>query len=244
MMFKPVFLATDYVLFGLLAALIIYVVHVCRTDELKMRWSHVFHSPTALCTFTILSIFLAFAVLDSIHFRPAIDSSNNHVVYENGKPVRDYEPLTAGGAHLSEGQSKAFDIGKRVFFGLGLGLGLSFLLWIMIAKFVSFKKSIPLKQEFSLLFSHRGSVPYEFILLPLTVFITLASLTAFLWPVYHVLGTDQTGNDILYQVLKSLRTALVIGSLATLTTLPFAIICGICSGYTFTRPYPRFQAFC
>ena len=269
MMFKPVFLATDYVLFGLLAALIIYVVHVCRTDELKMRWSHVFHSPTALCTFTILSIFLAFAVLDSIHFRPAIDSSNNHVVYdvktyslldkalgkaasaeeksysepfasktfekisrfENGKPVRDYEPLTAGGAHLSEGQSKAFDIGKRVFFGLGLGLGLSFLLWIMIAKFVSFKKSIPLKQEFSLLFSHRGSVPYEFILLPLTVFITLASLTAFLWPVYHVLGTDQTGNDILYQVLKSLRTALVIGSLATLTTLPFAIICGICSGY-------------
>lgn len=82
MMFKPVFLATDYVLFGLLAALIIYVVHVCRTDELKMRWSHVFHSPTALCTFTILSIFLAFAVLDSIHFRPAIDSSNNHVVYD------------------------------------------------------------------------------------------------------------------------------------------------------------------
>lgn len=65
----------------------------------------------------------------------------------------------------------------------------------------------------------------------MTVFIILICLAAFLWPVYHVLGTDQTGNDILYQVLKSLRTALVIGSLATLTTLPFAIIFGICAGY-------------
>lgn len=269
MMFKPVLLATDYVLLGLLAALVFYVIHVYRSDELRMRWGYVFRSPTALCTFTILAVFLSAAIVDSIHFRSAIDIEGGQAVYdvktyslldktlgraaaaeektysepfatktfekisrfENGKPVRDYEPLTAGGAHLKKGDSKALDIGKRVCFGLGTGLGFSFLLWIFAAKFVARRKSVSLSREFSDFFSRRDAVPYEYVLLTLTVFITLICLTAFLWPVYHVLGTDQTGNDILYQALKSLRTALVIGSLATLTTLPFAIVFGICAGY-------------
>lgn len=48
---------------------------------------------------------------------------------------------------------------------------------------------------------------------------------------YHVLGTDRTGNDILYISLKSIRTAFVIGSLATLATLPLALSFGIAAGY-------------
>ena len=48
---------------------------------------------------------------------------------------------------------------------------------------------------------------------------------------YHVLGTDRTGNDVLYQALKSVRTAFVIGTLATLATLPLAIALGIVAGY-------------
>ena len=48
---------------------------------------------------------------------------------------------------------------------------------------------------------------------------------------YHVLGTDRTGNDVLYQSLKSMRTAFVIGTLATMATLPFAVVLGILAGY-------------
>jgi peptide/nickel transport system permease protein len=48
---------------------------------------------------------------------------------------------------------------------------------------------------------------------------------------YHVLGTDRTGNDVLYQSLKSVRTAFVIGTLATMATLPFAIVLGVLAGY-------------
>ncbi len=48
---------------------------------------------------------------------------------------------------------------------------------------------------------------------------------------YHVLGTDRTGNDVLWQSLKSIRTALVIGSLTTIAMLPPAIAFGIASGY-------------
>ena len=48
---------------------------------------------------------------------------------------------------------------------------------------------------------------------------------------YHVLGTDSTGNDVLYQSLKSIRTAFVIGSLTTLAMLPPAIGFGLAAGY-------------
>ena len=46
-----------------------------------------------------------------------------------------------------------------------------------------------------------------------------------------MLGTDRTGNDVLYQALKSIRTAFVIGTLSTLATLPLAIALGIMAGY-------------
>jgi peptide/nickel transport system permease protein len=67
--------------------------------------------------------------------------------------------------------------------------------------------------------------------------ITLLALGAFTGTVgglataYHVFGTDITGNDVLYQTLKSIRTAVVIGSLATLATLPLAVVFGIMAGY-------------
>lgn len=48
---------------------------------------------------------------------------------------------------------------------------------------------------------------------------------------YHVLGTDKVGQDVFYQVLKSIRTALVLGLVTTLVTLPLAIGLGILAGY-------------
>ena len=47
----------------------------------------------------------------------------------------------------------------------------------------------------------------------------------------HILGTDKIGNDVLYEDLKSVRTALVIGTLATLFMLPFALIFGTMAGF-------------
>ena len=48
---------------------------------------------------------------------------------------------------------------------------------------------------------------------------------------YHVFGTDRVGNDLLYVVLKSIRTALVIGTMSTLVTMPIAVGLGIVAGY-------------
>lgn len=48
---------------------------------------------------------------------------------------------------------------------------------------------------------------------------------------FHVFGTDKVGQDVLYQVLKSLRTALVIGLVPTLVTLPIGVALGLSAGY-------------
>ena len=74
-------------------------------------------------------------------------------------------------------------------------------------------------------------VPWRPMLITVIVVAMIIGWLAALWPYYHPFGTDRTGNDVLYQALKSIRTAVVIGSLATIATLPLAIVLGIFAGY-------------
>jgi peptide/nickel transport system permease protein len=48
---------------------------------------------------------------------------------------------------------------------------------------------------------------------------------------YHVFGTDRHRQRRAVQTLKSIRTAFVIGMLATLATLPLAVVLGMLAGY-------------
>ena len=59
----------------------------------------------------------------------------------------------------------------------------------------------------------------------------LLGMVSNLAEVYHVLGTDKVGQDVLYLALKSVRTGLVIGTVTTLVMLPFALLLGIAAGY-------------
>ncbi|MBI5970707.1 MAG: ABC transporter permease [Deltaproteobacteria bacterium] len=47
----------------------------------------------------------------------------------------------------------------------------------------------------------------------------------------HALGTDRIGADILFTALKGVRTAIVIGTGATVVIIPFAIFFGVIAGY-------------
>jgi peptide/nickel transport system permease protein len=75
------------------------------------------------------------------------------------------------------------------------------------------------------------TAPLGPIFLPLLILIALLCLGAAWAPLYHVFGTDKVGIDVLYQALKSVRTGILIGTLTTLVTLPFAILFGIAAGY-------------
>ncbi|MBC7804918.1 MAG: ABC transporter permease [Akkermansiaceae bacterium] len=50
-------------------------------------------------------------------------------------------------------------------------------------------------------------------------------------PGSHVLGTDGTGQDVLYRTLKGARTAFIIGGLTSLIATPLALLFGLAAGY-------------
>jgi len=50
-------------------------------------------------------------------------------------------------------------------------------------------------------------------------------------PGQHLLGTDKVGRDVLYNTLKGIRTALIIGVFTSLIAIPFALLFGIVAGY-------------
>lgn len=51
------------------------------------------------------------------------------------------------------------------------------------------------------------------------------------YPSSHVLGTDKVGSDVFFQSLKGVRTAIVIGTGATIVVIPLALFFGIIAGF-------------
>ncbi|MDR0528516.1 MAG: ABC transporter permease [Zoogloeaceae bacterium] len=64
-----------------------------------------------------------------------------------------------------------------------------------------------------------------------SVLLFLCLSAFFLSADFHALGTDKVGQDVLYQSLKSVRAALVIGLVTTLIMTPFAVLLGIAAGF-------------
>jgi peptide/nickel transport system permease protein len=79
----------------------------------------------------------------------------------------------------------------------------------------------------------RGDTPiaWRAALVTLGAILVVAGCAVALGTHYHVFGTDKVGQDVLYLSLKSVRTALIIGTLTTLVMLPFAVALGIMAGY-------------
>ena len=78
---KPVFLYSDIVLWVVVACLIFYAFHARKTETLRAAWARVAKQKTALFCAGILALFFAIGLLDSLHYRKAIDTNNGEVVY-------------------------------------------------------------------------------------------------------------------------------------------------------------------
>ena len=149
----------------------------------------------------------------------------------DGKAVDEYPRLKFGGRHLADpDRDRLGDIAKRSAIGLGAGAVVAAVLWLAVAALrVGARTSM--RESLRAIGTRATEFPWRAMLVTAALLLLFAGWIAALWPWYHVFGTDQTGNDVLFQAIKSIRTAVVIGSLATLATLPFAIVFGILAGY-------------
>lgn len=148
------------------------------------------------------------------------------------KADADYPRLKFGAAHLQNPlEQRAGDLFAKGAMGvLGGLLLLAAFSWIIISEHAHHTR-VSYRESWREIWSNTAEYPIKAALVTLAIICILGGLIAGWKDFYHVFGTDQTGNDVFYQAVKSLRTAFVIGTLSTLATLPVAVLLGIVAGY-------------
>jgi peptide/nickel transport system permease protein len=149
----------------------------------------------------------------------------------DGTTRRDYPRLKYGGQHLGDEAGWAIDVAWRVIGGLALGvlLFLGLALCLLAARAALQKQG--LRAAGRAILRRESGAHWQAMLLTLLCLCLFGGVAYNLGGGYHLLGTDKVGQDVLYQVLKSVRTALIIGLLTTLVTLPIGIGLGVAAGY-------------
>jgi peptide/nickel transport system permease protein len=159
-------------------------------------------------------------------------SLTKDTVSVNGQMVRIAPRLQHGGAHLSDPEHQWHsDLLSRGGMGLMRGLLFAAVGALALIGLVAKSRGARFGDTAASVWRNEGEIPWRAALWTVVVLATLIGMTVSLMGVYHVMGTDTTGNDVFYQALKSIRTAFVIGSLATVATLPLAVVLGIMAGY-------------
>ncbi len=149
----------------------------------------------------------------------------------NGESLRDYPRLRYGGAHLKDPQAQWL---PDVVLTLVRGAALAVVIWYVLSLLVLIAArpdDMPVNVFTANVWRGETELPWRTVLVTLALMLLVALPVALLAREYHVLGTDKVGQDVLYLSLKSVRTALVIGTLTTLVMLPFAVLFGIMAGY-------------
>ena len=246
----PFALATDVLLWLLIAALGAYAGYCSRRPHLAAPWRRVFQSKAAMACSVILACFVLVGLADSLHFRPRLagtDAYSPEVLsvldvalsglrerrertYSAPLATRLYakEQVQAGGRtvrefpRLAHGGAHLRDEAERPR-DIAARIGLGLLCAAVAAVFLG----LAVKR----LQRRRPEVPWRAAGTTLLVILAVAFPVGFLAGGYHVLGTDKVGQDVLYQALKSVRVSLVIGTLTTLVLLPLGIALGVMAGY-------------
>jgi peptide/nickel transport system permease protein len=249
MSFMPVILWSDALVFLLLVTGAVSAWYIRRHEHLLLPWRRVAKSGVALVSLLILLLFLLVGLLDTLHFRIALPQTNvgakvyspevlsvfdklvdplrthNEKTYSapfaltlyakesvsdaQGNIVREYPRLQYGGAHLTDVSQRDADVVKRAAIGALSGL----LAGVLLAMLV------------------RQRVERRAVFITILVLSMLIGAISGVASVYHILGTDKVGQDVLYLSLKSIRTGLIIGTVTTLVTLPLALFLGVAAGY-------------
>lgn len=260
---------TDWLLHIIFLICLIAIFYIRQKPHLRTPWQQVFRSPTGMTTFTILTIFIIVAQLDSIHFNVTHANSTHRaqpsqnltlfdvlvnnttsrsektyspplathslqkswVVLPNGQEAYIYPRLKHAGKHLLSTTDKLSDLINKIVFGLLYGLGLSLLLCLIFLLVYKIKNQLNWRTAVNDLSKGKTILAWRSALITLSLIFIITSIITQLHFNYYLFGTGKIGQDIFIETIKSVRTAILIGTLTTLFMLPFALFFGTVAGY-------------
>ena len=158
----------------------------------------------------------------------ALREFDKTTVLVDGKPVREFQRLTGAARDVPE-KGAWIKLMRRIEVGGLAGLAGSLQIWLVAIVLCMGVRRISFGEALRRVVTPAN--PWRPAISVWMLAVWLGVVLMFVWPDWHVLGTDRTGNDVLFSALKSVRTAVVIGSLATFSMLPFAVVLGIAAGY-------------
>ncbi len=186
-------------------------------------------------TRSVLDVVLAdlLAARESTYSRPlAYVGFTKESLLVDGVVQRVAPRLAFGGSHLEDPERQWLgDIAVRTSQGLFVGFLLGALAAAALVAVIARKRRHTVRDTWRAIRGQEGQVPWHVAVVTLLVLGLVVGPATMLSGPYHLLGTDLTGNDVLVQSLKSIRTAFVIGTLATVATLPLAVVLGLLAGY-------------
>jgi peptide/nickel transport system permease protein len=256
---KLVLLWSDMLIFLLVGGVLFFFLSLRHKPQTLTRWRKVFQRKVGASSFIVIMFYLLVALVDSVHFRdalPLVDGSDE-VHYSNevkslldvvlaemreqtettysapfaihsfamentrdeqGRVYRHHPRLEYGGRHLAGIDERSADILSRSALALVYAVLVSIVVCSLLA--------VLIKQRFA-----SAGLPVKTIYATICMLVMTVTWLLELGSVYHVFGTDKVGTDVLYQSFKAIRTGVLIGTLATILTLPLAILLGISAGY-------------
>ncbi len=271
---KFVFLWTDIFVWLVFIMTVLYIARVARNPNARRTWRRVFLAPTPMASAIVLVVFVLVGMLDSVHFRPRIDTLpgkgaqaavysgetlslldgaftairesrektyskplayrlfSKEAVVADGATTRAYPRLIYGGRHLVDpARDWPGDLAARTVIGVVLGAIGGLVVMLVINGAVAQRRGIGIAAAWRQMRWGANELPWSTVGRTLVIGGIAIGILLSLASGYHVFGTDLTGNDVFYRVIKSIRTAIVMGSLTTAATLPFALVLGILGGY-------------
>ena len=249
---QPVLLPTDVLIWLVMAAAACSVVVASRREYWRNAWRQVAANGAAVASLGILLLFLSIALLDSIHYRqtgpqgagptlsvldricaPLLDSkeesysapfairgfSERSRITDAGL-VRERPRLEHAGEHLQAESAHLADATGRSLLALGLGGLFGALTGVLLVQGWTRRTGRSPSRS-----RRRGTVLF------FAAVAAVAGLVIATSGHYHIFGTDKVGNSTLVACLKSIRTALVIGTLTTMMVTPIAVGLGVLAGF-------------
>ncbi|MEH6588309.1 MAG: ABC transporter permease [Halioglobus sp.] len=254
---KPVLLWSDALIFMLVVALILFFYKLREDPQTRERWGQVFSSRLGMVAFTVILTYVGVALLDSMHFRKALENpeglQTEEIFYDNQVTSALDVMLQGMGDRFERTYSSPFalisfektnmkdaqgnstrDYPALLHAGTHLADPSDQIGDVMAKTLVALLWGLLISAALIgpqwLLLRHSSS-PWH-----ATWGVQLMVICFFTWLVsishhYHVLGTDKGGADVAYQSLKGIRTGVLLGTLSTLIMLPIAVTLGVMAGY-------------